>query len=65
MGNQQRSAITSMLAIDEIRNGIIGDVYKGEAYYSNNRGSIGIGKIVPVPKFRLGSLARTCTKGAI
>ena len=51
MGNQQRSAITSMLAIDEIRNGIIGDVYKGEAYYSNNRGSIGIGKIVPVPKF--------------
>ncbi len=51
MGNQQRSAITSMLAIDEIRNGIIGDVYKGEAYYSNNRGSIGIGKIVQVPKF--------------
>ncbi len=51
MGNQQRSAMTSMLAIDEIRNGIIGDVYKGEAYYSNNRGSIGIGKIVPVPKF--------------
>ena len=36
----------SILAIDEIRNGIIGDVYKGEAYYSNNRGSIGIGKIV-------------------
>ena len=51
MGNQQRSAITSILAIDEIRNGIIGDVYKGEAYYSNNRGSIGIGKIVRVPKF--------------
>ena len=51
MGNQQRSAITSILAIDEIRNGIIGDVYKGEAYYSNNRGSIGIGKIVQVPKF--------------
>ena len=40
MGNQQRSAITSMLAIDEIRNGIIGDVYKGEAYYSNNRGQL-------------------------
>ena len=51
MGNQQRSAITSILAIDEIRNGIIGDIYKGEAYYSNNRGSIGIGKMVPVPKF--------------
>lgn len=50
MGNQQRSAITSMMAINDIRNGYIGEVYKGEAYYSNNRGSIGIGKTVPVPK---------------
>ena len=50
MGNQQRSAITSIHAINDIKNGIIGDVYKGEAYYSNNRGSIGIGKEVPVPK---------------
>lgn len=50
MGNQQRSAITSMMAINDIRNGYIGEVYKGEAYYSNNRGSIGIGKAVPVPK---------------
>lgn len=50
MGNQQRSAITSINAINDIRNGIIGEVYKGEAYYSNNRGSIGIGKEIPVPK---------------
>ena len=50
MGNQQRSAKTSIMAIDDIRNGIIGDVYKGEAYYSNNRGSIGKGKIIDVPK---------------
>lgn len=50
MGNQQRSALTSMHAIEDIRNGVIGDVFKGEAYYSNNRGSIGIGKEVPVPK---------------
>ena len=49
MGNQQRSAITSINAIQDIRNGIIGEVYKGEAYYSNNRGSIGIGKKIPVP----------------
>ena len=41
MGNQQRSAKTSILAVKEIGEGIIGDVYKGEAYYSNNRGSIG------------------------
>lgn len=50
MGNQQRSAFTTIMAIDDIHNGIIGDVYKGEAYYSNNRGSIGTGKEVAVPK---------------
>jgi len=50
MGNQQRSAVTSKMAIEDIRKGIIGDVYKGEAYYSSNRGSIGIGKKIDVPK---------------
>lgn len=50
MGNQQRSAQSSMLAVKEIKEGIIGEVYKGEAYYSNNRGSIGIGKQVDAPK---------------
>ena len=50
MGNQQRSAITSINAINDIRNGIIGEVFKGEAYYSNNRGSIGIGKEVAIPQ---------------
>jgi predicted dehydrogenase len=49
MGNQQRSAKTSMRAINEIREGIIGDVYKGEAYYSNSRENIGHGKVVDVP----------------
>lgn len=50
MGNQQRSSESSALAVKEIEEGIIGNVYKGEAYYSNNRGSIGKGKIVDVPK---------------
>ena len=50
MGNQQRSALTSMRAVSDIRNGIIGEAYKGEAYYSNNRGSIGIGKPAPIPQ---------------
>ncbi|EAR00135.1 Gfo/Idh/MocA family oxidoreductase [Maribacter sp. HTCC2170] len=50
MGNQQRSAQTSIRAIEEINAGVIGEVYKGEAYYSNNRGSIGIGKKTEVPK---------------
>ncbi len=50
MGNQQRSARTSIQAVSEIRDGIIGDVYKGEAYYSNNRENIGHGKVIDVPK---------------
>ena len=49
MGNQQRSGGTSIRAMADIREGIIGEVYKGEAYYSNNRGSIGKGVEVPVP----------------
>lgn len=49
MGNQQRSSITSLKAITEIREGIIGDVYYGKAWYSNQRGSIGNGKVVEVP----------------
>ena len=49
MGNQQRSGETSINAIREIREGIIGRVYKGEAWYSNNRESIGRGKEAPVP----------------
>jgi predicted dehydrogenase len=50
MGNQQRSALTSIQAIEDIRAGEIGEVYKGEAYYSNNRGSIGKGKEIAIPK---------------
>ncbi len=49
MGNQQRSSITSNLAIKEIQGGIIGDVYYAKAWYSNRRGPIGNGKVVPVP----------------
>lgn len=49
MGNQQRSAKSSISAINDIKNGVIGEVYKGEAYYSNNRGSIGKGKTTDVP----------------
>lgn len=50
MGNQQRSAASSRLAIKEISEGIIGDVYKGKAYYSNSRQSIGKGKVITPPK---------------
>lgn len=49
MGNQQRSAPTSIQAVKDIAEGIIGDVYMGKAWYSNSRGSIGTGKKTPVP----------------
>jgi predicted dehydrogenase len=49
MGNQQRSSRTSGMAVRDIREGVIGDVYHGKAWYANDRGSIGRGKVVPVP----------------
>jgi predicted dehydrogenase len=49
MGNQQRSALTSISAINDIRSGVIGEAFKGEAYYSNNRDSIGNGVPIDIP----------------
>ena len=51
IGNQQRSAPTSIQGIEDIKNGIIGDVYFGKAWYANTRGTIGAGKKVMVPKW--------------
>lgn len=51
MGTQQRSAPTSIQAVEDIRNGIIGKAYFGKAWYSNKRGSIGTGKQTPVPEW--------------
>lgn len=49
MGNQQRSGKASIQAINDIREGVIGQVYMGKAWYSNARKSIGVGKPAPVP----------------
>ncbi len=49
MGTQQRSAPTSIQAVKDIKEGIIGKVYYGKTWYVNNRGSIGNGKAVSVP----------------
>jgi predicted dehydrogenase len=49
IGNQQRSAPTSIQAVQDIKDGIIGEVYYGKAWYANTRGSIGMGKAAPVP----------------
>ena len=51
VGNQQRSAPTSIEAMQDIADGIIGNVYFGKAWYANTRGSIGHGKQVPVPEW--------------
>lgn len=49
MGNQRRSFPKLIKAVEEVRNGLIGKVYMGKAWYANNRKSIGYGKQVPVP----------------
>lgn len=51
MGNQQRSAPTSQSAIQDIRDGMIGETYFGKAWYSNNRKSIGKGNKSAVPEW--------------
>lgn len=51
MGNQQRSAPTSIAAIKDIRAGAIGKPYMGKAWYSNNRPGIGRGAQVTVPQW--------------
>lgn len=49
MGNQRRSWPNIIEAMNELHNGIIGNVYLAKGWYANTRGSIGHGKQVPVP----------------
>ncbi len=49
VGSQRRSFPTLIEAVKEVRNGIIGNPYMAKAWYTNNRKSIGVGKIIPVP----------------
>jgi predicted dehydrogenase len=49
IGNQQRSAVRSIEAVQAIREGVIGRPYLARAWYANTRGSIGRGKPAPVP----------------
>ncbi len=51
MGNQRRSWPNVIAGIEEIRQGTIGRVCFGKAWYTNNRKPIGIGKEVPVPEW--------------
>ncbi len=49
MGNQRRSYPNVIQGIQELKDGVIGRVYFGKGWYTNNRPSIGIGKEVAVP----------------
>ena len=49
VGNQQRSASTSIEMVEKIREGVIGEVHYGKAWYANTRGGIGVGKPTEVP----------------
>lgn len=49
MGNQRRSMPQLIDAVKQVREGIIGKVYLGKAWYANSRKSIGYGKKIPVP----------------
>jgi len=49
MGNQRRSYPNIIKAISDLKSGLIGRVYFGRSWYTNNRKSIGTGKQVAVP----------------
>ncbi|MBO9570798.1 MAG: Gfo/Idh/MocA family oxidoreductase [Chitinophagaceae bacterium] len=49
LGNQRRSMPTLQEAVKKVREGAIGNVYFGKAWYSNNRKPIGTGKKIAVP----------------
>lgn len=51
IGNQQRSAPTSIELIKKLREGIIGEVYYAKAFYEANRGGIGKGISADIPEW--------------
>ena len=49
MGNQRRSFPSLITAVQKVREGVIGEAYMAKAWYTNNRASIGVGQVIPVP----------------
>ncbi len=49
VGDQQRSSAFTIQLIRQIHDGLIGEAYLAKAWYVNTRGSMGFGKVVPVP----------------
>ncbi|KAB7530401.1 gfo/Idh/MocA family oxidoreductase [Flagellimonas olearia] len=51
MGNQRRSWPNVIEGVNALKSGVIGRVYFGKGWYTNNRPSIGIGKEMSVPEW--------------
>ena len=51
VGNQRRSWPNVQKGIEEVKSGSIGKVRYAKSWYTANRPSIGIGKVVPVPEW--------------
>ncbi|HUA97996.1 MAG TPA: Gfo/Idh/MocA family oxidoreductase [Terracidiphilus sp.] len=51
VGDQQRSSAYTIEMIDRIHQGSIGEAYLAKSWYANTRGSMGTGKVVPVPEW--------------
>ena len=49
MGNQRRSMPRQTEAMQQLHNGVIGNVYFAKGWYTNNRKPIGVGKQIAVP----------------
>jgi predicted dehydrogenase len=49
MGSQQRSSHHTIEMVEKIHNGLIGRAYYAKTWYCNQRKSMGVGKVVPVP----------------
>jgi predicted dehydrogenase len=51
LGTQRRSWPNIMEAIRQLKEGVIGRPYFGKGWYTNNRGPIGIGKVITPPEW--------------
>ncbi len=51
VGDQQRSSAYTIDMINRIHDGYIGKAYMAKSWYANTRGTMGIGKVVPVPEW--------------
>jgi predicted dehydrogenase len=49
IGTQRRSFANIIKMVNDLQNGMIGRLYYAKGWYTNHRGSIGTGQVVPVP----------------